>query len=104
MKIIIKIIIYYIITFNFISTLFYLFLTFVRTKRRRYCNNIKQDFTIFYVQIIIFEYRYICVLLEYIITLPYLEYPKNEDVIRKTAEFSGNNFDQATNDLDLRAH
>ena len=57
MKIIIKIIIYYIITFNFISTLFYLFLTFVRTKRRRYCNNIKQDFTIFYVQIIIFEYR-----------------------------------------------
>ena len=60
MKIIIKIIIYYIITFNFISTLFYLFLTFVRTKRRRYCNNIKQDFTIFYVQIIIFEYRYVC--------------------------------------------
>ena len=54
MKIIIKIIIYYIITFNFISTLFYLFLTFVRTKRRRYCNNIKQDFTIFYVHIIIF--------------------------------------------------
>lgn len=45
-------------------------------------------------------------LLEYIIItlLPYLEYPKNEDVIRKTAEFYGNNFDQATNDLDLRAH
>ena len=52
MKIIIKIIIlyYYIqLYFNLRSN-----------ERRRYCNNIKQDFTIFYVQIIIFEYRYVC--------------------------------------------
>ena len=98
MKIIIKIIILYYYTFNFI-------LTFVRTSEEGtviILNKILRYFTCKSS----FLNIDICVLLEYIIItlLPYLEYPKNEDVIRKTAEFSGNNFDQATNDLDLRAH
>ena len=64
MKIIIKnIILYYYIQ---------LYFNLRSNERRRYCNNIKQDFTIFYVQIIIFEYRYMCaagIYYYYLITL-----------------------------------